>query len=220
MYEVGVIVALWIAFAATHMALSSIRLRPRLAGVLGETGFQGVYSLIALGIFVPLVWFYFTHKHAGPLLWAVPMSDALRWLVYVGNGVALVLAVASFLTPSPVLTRATDTRPRGIQLLTRHGLFMGIGLWGTLHLLPNGYLGDVAFFAGFPVFTLLGASHQDRRKQQTQDGYAAFCAESPFLPFTGKQTLRGLRELSPIALVVGVGLTVVLRVYHGSFFGP
>ncbi len=68
MTETAVLVALWGGFAATHMLMSSVRWRPVLVSRVGEQGFQGVYSLIALGFFVPLVWFYWTHKHMGPLL--------------------------------------------------------------------------------------------------------------------------------------------------------
>ena len=49
------IVLLWVAFAITHLAFSSLKLRPRLVGVLGEFGFMGAYSLIALVTFVPMV---------------------------------------------------------------------------------------------------------------------------------------------------------------------
>ena len=37
-----VIVLLWVAFGATHMGLSSRRLRPRLVAALGAGGFAGV----------------------------------------------------------------------------------------------------------------------------------------------------------------------------------
>ena len=40
------IAALWIAFAATHMGMSSLRWRPRLVAALGDRGFQAVYSLL------------------------------------------------------------------------------------------------------------------------------------------------------------------------------
>ncbi|MBW2282381.1 MAG: NnrU family protein, partial [Deltaproteobacteria bacterium] len=45
MGEAGVLIALWIAFAATHMGLSSVRLRPALLARLGEQGFLAAYSL-------------------------------------------------------------------------------------------------------------------------------------------------------------------------------
>jgi hypothetical protein len=31
--------------------------------------------------------------------------------------------------------------------------------------------------------------------------------------------LQGIRELPPLAVVIGVTLTVVLRVFHGTLFG-
>ena len=84
----------------------------------------------------------------------------------------------------------------------------------------NGYASDVAFFAGFPLFALAGCWHQDRRKLATDPEFRAFWEQTPFLPFAGRRTLRGLRELSPIALGIGVVLTVFLRWYHGALFGP
>ena len=50
MSPTATIVLLWVAFAATHMGLSSVGLRPRLTALLGERPFQGVYSLIAFAI--------------------------------------------------------------------------------------------------------------------------------------------------------------------------
>ena len=69
MAVVAGIVALWVAFAVSHMGLSSLRLRPRLAALLGERGYQAIYSIVALALFVPLVRLYFANPHAGPHLW-------------------------------------------------------------------------------------------------------------------------------------------------------
>jgi hypothetical protein len=71
------------------------------------------------------------------------------------------------------------------------------------------------------VFSLVGSRHQDRRKLAANvPGYREFVAATPFLPFTGRETLRGLRELPPLGVAIGVGLTVVLRVFHATLFGP
>ena len=59
------IVLLWLGFAGSHMLLSSVRLRPILVERIGERGYAGVFSLVALGFFVPLVWVYFASKHHG-----------------------------------------------------------------------------------------------------------------------------------------------------------
>lgn len=213
------IVVLWLAFGGTHMLLSSTRLRPVLVSALGEAGFLAVYSGISLGTFVPLVWIYFVNKHDGSLLWAFSLGPLLLWALYLGMAVAFVLMAAALITPSPVSIGAPErVEVRGIHRLTRHGLFMGLGLFGLLHLVSNGYASDVAFFAGFPIFAVIGSWHQDSRKRASLDGYSGFCAKTPFLPFTGRETLRGLRELSPIALVVGTAVTAALRWYHHLLF--
>lgn len=216
------IVALWALFAATHMGLSSQRLRPRLVASLGERGFLGVYSLVALAIFTALCWLYFSNRHTGALLYAPPpIGVAGLWAIYVLQGVAWTLVVAGNLSPSPASIAPDPKRgaePRGVHLLTRHPLFMGVALFGALHLLVMGFASDVAFWAGFPLFAAIGCAHQDRRKLATLPGYGAWHAATPFLPFTGRATLRGLRELPPLAIAIGVALTVALRWLHGPLF--
>ncbi len=215
----ALIALLWLGFAATHMGLSSPSVRPRLVGRLGEGPFLGLYSLISFLFFVPLVWVYFTHKHAGPWLWSVTLTDGLRWAVYVVMGVALVMAVAGLARPSPASILPGSATPRGIQRITRHPLFMGLGLFGAAHLIPNGSAADVVFFGGFPLFALVGSWHQDQRKRATNPQLSEFFRETPFFPFTGRETLRGLRELSPLVVVAGVAATILLRYYHRAWFG-
>ena len=203
----------WLMFASSHMVLASRHIRPRLVGALGPSFYRLGYTLVAIAIFMPLLFSYLGHRHAGPLLWAMPMSTWLTWTVYVGIGGAFVLMAAGFLTPSPVIPGAPYERPQGVHWLTRHAIFMGTGVWGLMHLIPNGYLSDVVFFGGFPLFAVVGCWHQDRRKlAEGDERFREFYGQTPFFPFTGRQTLRGLRELSPLAVVFGVGITVLIRV--------
>jgi uncharacterized membrane protein len=218
------IVLLWLLFAATHMALSSRRWRPRLVASLGEQGFLGAYSLVALVIFVALVWRYWTHRHEGMLLYTPPtLGVAGLWTLYVLQGVAWTLTIAGILSPSPATVGLPEERrakeARGIHRITRHPLFMGVGLFGALHLLVMGFATDVAFWAGFPLFAIAGCAHQDRRKLATEGPeYRAWHEAAPFLPFTGRDTLRGLREIPLLALAIGIATTVVLRWLHGPLF--
>jgi uncharacterized membrane protein len=215
------ILLLWVLFAASHIGLSSTALRPRLVGRIGEQPFLGLYSVVALAIFVPLVWFYFAHKHVGPWLWAAPRSPAVLWLLYVGMGVGFVLMASSFTQPNPSLVGAGRGEARGVFLLARHPLFTGMAIWAALHLVVNASTADVAFFGGALVFLFVGTAHQDRRKLATGvPGYREFYEATPYLPFTGRHTLTGLRELSPIGVGVGIALTVLLRVFHDPLFGP
>jgi uncharacterized membrane protein len=214
------IAGLWIAFVLSHMVLSSHALRPRLVALLGERLFQGVYSLIAFAIFVPMVMLYMGSRHSGPQLWSAPSYPVVLWIVYAIITVAFILVVAGVITPSPTAVLGGPPRSaRGVQRITRHPVFMGVGLWSLVHMIMNGFASDVIFFGGFVLLALLGSWHQDQRKRLTPDhAYVSFCQGSPFLPFTGPDTLKGLREISPIAILVGVGLSAALRYYHGVLF--
>jgi uncharacterized membrane protein len=220
---VWTILILWIAFAVTHMGLSSQTLRPKLVGVLGETGFQGVYSLLALVIFVPLVSVYFENQHAGPHLWYLGPGAGVRWVVYLTMTTALALLVGGLIQPSPALmggARSREARVRGVLRISRHPVFMGAGLFGLAHLFgANVNAAELAFFAGFPIFAVLGCAHQDRRKLASLgEPYRSFCDETALLPFGRGAGFAVLREAwIPIALAVGGAL--LLRSFHAQWFG-
>ncbi len=211
---------LWLAFAATHVVLSSVRLRPRLIDVLGGGLYQGLYSAVALLLFVPLVWVYLANKHAGPELWYVGRAPAVHWLGMLGMGVAFVLAVGGVLRPSPASLARGSTEIAGVLRITRHPLFMALGLMGLMHLLMAPvHASDLAFFGGFPVFAWIGCRHQDLRKLDSAgQELRRFYAETPFLPFSRRGGLRGVTEM-PVALVVGIALAVVVQSFHDMFFG-
>ncbi len=215
-----VILLLWLGFAVTHIGLSSTPVRQFLVTRLGENPFRGVYSLIAFAFLIPLVWFYFTHKHAGPWLWVLPRGVPLLLVMYVGMAVVFVLFIASLVRPSPGSILPGNATPRGVQRITRHPLFMALALFGLLHMLPNGSTADIVFFGGFTLFSLVGGWHQDQRKlAEAPLSYRQFYQRTPFLPFTGSATLQGLRELSPVIIAGGVLATLVVRHYHSAWFG-
>jgi uncharacterized membrane protein len=210
---------LWLAFAGTHLALASRRVEPALAAKLGRHGYLGLYSVVALASFVPLCFVYFSNRHAGEWLWVVPATGALRALLYAGLLFAFVLIAASLLRPSPAAVVPGDVRPAGVYLLTRHPMMTGFALVGALHLVSNAAASDVAFFGGLALFPLLGARHQDQRKLAEGDpAFRAFHAATPFLLFTGRETLRGLRELPPPAIALGLALGLGARWVHGSLW--
>jgi uncharacterized membrane protein len=215
------IIGLWFAFALTHMGLSSQRLRPILVAKLGEGPFLGIYSLIALATFVPLVWIYMENRHEGPELWSLSLSTPFLWGLYGVMGVAWVLIVAALVQPSPASLAAPQSgQVRAVHRLTRHPLFMGLGLFGGLHLIPNSFAADVAFFGGFPIFAVIGSMHQDRRKRATaNDELRSWYSQTPFLPFSGRGTGRAILDLPRTALIVGILITIALRHLHGPIFG-
>ncbi len=223
MGAVSTIVVLWLAFAATHMGLSSHTLRPRIVAATGELAFQGLYSVVALAIFVPLVWVYFANPHAGPHLWYLGPGPGVRWPMYAAMALALTLVIGGLFTPSPVMAaggRSPEARVRGVLRITRHPVFMGVGIFGLVHLwVANVNAAELAFFAGFPIFAVLGCAHQDRRKLASLGApYASFCAETSLLPFGRGGALAALRE-APVAVALALAATFLLRSVHPAWFG-
>jgi uncharacterized membrane protein len=213
------IVLLWIGFTATHVGLASVRVEPRLRRALGDTGFLGLYSLVSLGLFVPLVWIYFANRHTGTMLWHLPVGPGLRVVLYAAMALATILVVAALVRPSPASLVPGEAKPTGAYRITRHPFTLGLALIMALHLLPNGSSADVAFFGGFTVFALLGAWHQDLRKLHAgAPAFRAFHDATTFFPFAGKGSLRGLRELPPALVVAGVAAALAIRWLHGSIW--
>ena len=218
MNDAAVIVVLLLLFVASHMLLSSRSIRASLVARLGDRTFVVVYSTVALVFFAPLVYYYFTHLHSGPLLWSVPATGAIEFVLVVANVVGFVLAVAGVMTPSPAAVGGAPVdEPRGAHRITRHAVFMGMGIWALAHLVANGFASDVAFFGGIVLFVLVGSWHQDRRKLAGGDPrFERFHAATPFIPFTGRGALRGLMELPPLAVIIGIAVALVARYLHPS----
>jgi uncharacterized membrane protein len=221
MAEAAAIALLWLVFGGTHMALSSLRLRPRLVAALSLRGFLGVYSLVALATFVPLVWLYFASRHAGPYLFHVSGLPSVRWLAYLAMGAALALLVAGIARPSPASMTPGRPEPAGVLRVTRHPVFMAFGLFGLAHLsVASVNLAELAFFAGFPAFALIGSWHQDARKLASGDAaFRRFHAATPFLPFSRPSSvIPALRE-DAVPIGVGVVAAGVIRWFHPQLFG-
>lgn len=210
------IAAWWLVFAGSHMGLSSRRVRSPLVARLGDRGFQGLYSLVALATFVPLVWTYYAHRHAGPYLWSASGVPGVRWIGYALMGAAFVLVVAGLVQPSPASMRPGRPVVRGAARVTRHPLLMGLGLWGVAHLLlATVHASELAFFGGFPIFAVVGCDHQDQRKLAALgESYRGYASATPFLPFSRAGALRGLVEMPmPAAIAVGIAAAWAIRRY-------
>jgi len=214
------IVLLWLAFTGTHLGLASVRVEPKLRSRLGDAAFLGLYSVVALAIFVPLMTIYFGHRHAGPWLWTVTVGPVLRALLYLGMTLGLVLALGSLLRPSPAsLVPNAPSDVRGVYRVTRHPLVLGLALIWALHLIPNASTADVAFFGGFLLFSLAGAWHQDARKLHGGDAkLREFIAATSFLPFG--RGFGGLADLPPLVIALGIAAALAARWLHPGPLWP
>ncbi len=217
------IIVWWLAFAGSHIVLSSIPVRTPIVGRLGQQGFLGLYSVVALATFVPLCMAYLGHRHAGALLWAPDALPGALLFARLLGAVAFAFVIASVVQPSPTGMVPDKTEgpvePRGLTRITRHPLFMSLGLWGLAHLFVNGFATDVAFFAGFPIYAIIGSAHQDARKRETEQGkLGAFFEQTSLLPFAAivaGRTRLVVGELPWAGLGAGLAAAVGIYLAHG-----
>jgi uncharacterized membrane protein len=193
--------------------------------MVGEQRYRGIYSLVAFVTFVPLVTAFARHKHAGPMLWYLRNFEAIRIVSWLLMFFALILFIASFVSPNPGAIGASG-RPgvvSGMLKLTRHPSFVALSTFGLAHMLMNGWLGDVLFFATFPALGILGGIHQDRRKiRELGEQYRALIEQTSFFPaaalWSGRQNWTN-SDMPWAAIGIGAALTIVIVMIHPMAFG-
>jgi uncharacterized membrane protein len=171
-------------FAAVHLILSSIPLRPRLIARLGENGFRAGYSLLVALCFVPAVAIYLRNRGDRlAVLWDVPFAVDL--VLYAGMSFGAVLMALSLVHRSPSMGGIGGEKPvQGVLRVTRHPLLMGLAILGALAVVHSGSSVNAAFLGGLAIWSVIGAWHQDRRYLHFQvPGYRAFYEKTSFLPF-------------------------------------
>jgi len=216
----------WFMFGGSHIICSSIPVRTFGISRIGTLGFKAIYSLIALATFIPLCYFYFTHRHAGYRLYTSGyFIELLAQFLMLG---AIIVLLQALVTPNPLTTMAELTGKvvrtgQGIQRLTRHPQNFAFALFGLAHLLANPFVGDWIFFGGFIVYGIVSALHQDRRQLATGPvDVRQFLADTSAVPFAaiirGKQRLAP-GEYHPPALAAAIVLFILMRLLHPMIFG-
>ncbi len=212
-----------VAFAGSHVLLSSAPVRGPLARALGEWPFVGLYSAISLGLFVWLVGAY----GDAPLveLWAAP--TVVRYVALGVMVVASVLVACGLSLTSPTgvsLKPAAAGAPlAGIFKVTRHPVLWGIGLWAVVHVMANGDLASLILFGSLGVLALGGTVHIDRKKRTTMGGdwraFAGATSNVPFAAIAAGRTRVSLKEIGYGRLVAGLVLYLVLLLGHEAVIG-
>lgn len=216
----------WLLFGGTHVLGSSGPVRGRAIRALGLPAFKGIYSLVALATFAPLLVTYWTHRHAGDFIF-VP-STMNRHVTETVMLVAILFLSLAQASPHPGTTKAEmsgeiSSSVRGIHRVTRHPLNTGFALFGVAHAISNPSVGDQVFWGGFVVYAVASAWHQDRRLLATgPPEFRPFYEHTSAFPFVaivaGRQRLA-LRELRLPAIVVGVVLFGAIRWLHPKWIG-
>lgn len=216
------ILILGLVFVGTHFGMSAAPVRNALVGRLGESGFLGVYSLVSAVTLALLVLAYGDVSRIN--YWWYP--DPTHYLVAkVLVWFAVVMIVGSFMAPNPSVVGMGEKAkegPRGMLRITRHPLLWGVGIWGFAHIVANGDVVSVIFFAWFVVLSLVGALLLDAKKaQQLGDDWTSFSAQTSLLPFgaitSGRTDFAPAELLGP--MVVGSVVYALMFWGHPFFSG-
>lgn len=211
----GELIVAVLAFVGSHELLSHPLRRP-LVAVLGERGFLGLYSVMALGT---LIWTIAAYRQTPVvMLWTAP-----RWTWDLASAVMLVasiLFVGSILVRNPALpmaggTMTADFAPQGVLRITRHPMMWAFALWAVVHAWLAGTLATLILAAGVAFLALFGSAMQDLKKAgQLGEGWAAYRARTSFLPFA-----RGLAWPGWRAAIGGAMFFLGATWAHPRLFG-
>jgi uncharacterized membrane protein len=205
-----------LSFVLSHELLSHPLRRPLVAR-LGERGFLGLYSLVALATFAWIVVEFRGAPH--DLLWVAP-----EWAWPVGAVImfiASVLFVGSLTARNPALPMAASglapiPAPLGVLRITRHPMMWSFALWALVHAWVSGRTATVILAAGIGGLALIGAAMQDRKKTGIHgERWLAWRAATSFVPFG-----RGAAWPGWIAVVGGAILYLVATWAHPRLGGP
>lgn len=205
------------AFVGTHVVLSHPPVREPLVARFGQRGFRAGYSVLSIALWAPLVYLWFTNRHAGAAWWVL-RSPAVVWICEATAATGLALVVAAVVQPAASSMEARyrgAPEVRGAAHVTRHPMMVGVALLAAAHLPTNGWTGDLVVWGSHAALALLGALHQDRRLAASQPGYAGYMARTTFWPNPAGLLRMGRRAL--LGGLAGVALAVALRAAHGRF---
>jgi uncharacterized membrane protein len=213
----------WVLFGATHIGLATPPLRTWLVARLGEHGFTNLFYAVAAAAFALLVRYAAVHRFEGAPGLGLAIAPPVRAILIATIVVGVVLLVAGVLVfpMSPMTRRRTGAlEPRGLERVTRHAFFVGVGLLGLAHTLLATRLGGTLFFAWLTLFVAVGAWHQDRKLVRLLgEPYRDYLRVTSALPFAailaGRQRFVW-RDLPGGALAAGIVAAYGLRAVHES----
>jgi uncharacterized membrane protein len=184
MGSIDALVGAAVAFVGSHFLLSH-PLRAGIIRAIGERGFQGVYSLIAILTFSWMIMAYGKTPVSAPL-W--PVGDALWAVATVLMLIASILLMGSLIRnpalPTVGRPAALPDAARGVYAVTRHPMMWSFALWGLCHIAVFPITRTIVLATAVIVLALVGAALQDRKKQRLQpDLWPVWESKTSFLPF-------------------------------------
>lgn len=197
------------AFVGSHLAMSH-PLRGPLVNLIGEQGFQLVYSGVSLATFAG-IYFAFVAAPTADL----PGTGEIGWAIATALTLpALVLLAGSFLgnpaLPTPAAEKQARAEPKGVFRITRHPMMWGFALWAASHIVLHWSWRTTITATAMAILALVGASLQDRKKQgQMGEAWATWEAKTSYWPRLG-----GFLKAGAFPWAIGLILFVFLSWLH------
>ena len=212
-----------LVFAGLHLGVSGTTLRDQLTARLGARGYMVAFSVASVAAIVWLVSSY----NAAPY---VPTWGALEWwkpfqIAFMLP--AFVLVVMGLLTPNPTSVaqeNLVDQPPQGIVRITRHPFLVGVAIWAIVHLVGNGDVASLLFFASLAVVSVAGTVSIDakRRRVLGEARWQRFAARTSIVPFAAVAAGRvpfAWSELGWWRPLAGVAAYVLMLGGHSHIIG-
>jgi uncharacterized membrane protein len=214
MTGIGMLALASATFVGTHFLLSH-PLRAPLIARLGEKGFAGLYTVVALATFAWMIKAYSPASAEAPQqLWDAGQAGWIVATLLMWLGSVLFLGSLrrnpAFPRPGKKIEKIDD--PNGVYSITRHPMMWGFALWALVHAIVNSTLASLILSATVAILALVGAAFQDAKKEALLgDLWRDWKSKTSFVPYG-----RGLRSADAFALITGTILWLVATWAHGA----
>ncbi len=212
-----------LAFIGIHLGVSGTQARDRMVASIGLRPYMVAFSLASVAT---IVWLVSAYKAAD----YVPTWGQLEWwklFQLVLMLPAFLLVVIGLATPNPtsVAQEGLVARPpQGIVRITRHPFLVGVFIWAAVHLIGNGDVASLLFFAALAIVAAAGTVSIDakRRRALGASAWDAFARQTSIVPFAailqGRSTVSA-RELGWWRPAAGVAAYVLMLGGHSHLVG-
>lgn len=211
-------------FVGLHLVMSSHPIRSRAVTRIGANAFQGLYSLVIVGVFS---WMIYAWTRA-PFLPLWPAPAWTRYVPLLAMPLVFVLMIAGYTTRNPTTAGQEAQLGKaeavtGVLRITRHPANLSNALWGLVHLPPNGDVASALLFGSIALLAILGTLHIERRRRRSHgEAWEKFVAVTSIVPFAaiwrGKNRLS-LREIGAWRVALGLAIYGVALYFHTYAIG-
>jgi len=214
MSGIGMLAVASATFVGSHFLMSH-PLRAPLIRRLGERGFAGTYSLVALATFIWVIRAYGPASTEAPQpLWETGEAEwlAASLLMWLGSVLFLGSLRRNPAFPRPGKTIERIDEPRGVYAITRHPMMWGFALWAVVHAAVNPTRASLILSAAIAILALGGAALQDTKKAiLLGEIWRDWRTRTGFLPFG-----KGFAMPDTFAFITGTILWLVATWAHGA----